>query len=1073
MKRAHVQILFLFVLLALVDAQIDNRIVLFVDPSYSCPTNCNATQFQNIKDAISSVKATQHATIQLTKNLVYSGDGNTGISVYGSVIQIKSCRSKNGGLRLFKSKSMLANCIFSSNYGSKGGSVSAIDSTLKVYNTQFMSNTALKSGPSIYSEGSDISILGASTTFTNDVIKSNGQNSSIYCTNSNVHIDDATVLPVLSCDQSCTSTYKSISACHTNSEISPPSTCSNNITNVPTIQETNTIFASGMIYESFVGSINSQFISKTILPDISIENFLQGYEGVVFGELQGYLQVRSSKYLVFRFGGNNVEITLTVNGRTEYKLNEVEIVDISSNPIFFESGIIHHIQIIISSTSPRSKRSFIVHPFPSGERIFYSKNVCGDGIPNNLEFQQGCSESVFPTFDISDQNNDGVCSSSDPNLHFKECYRQISKDCDPLSVPPGHISPDISDNILEDPYRGLVYQIPPSLLAKPLPQCTFSTSTEKYTTSQDIQKSLQESATISTSASVNTKVVDVSAAFSGEKSVSEASSMSTSSTQSVLKTEIKCVSTYIEIDQDYVKFDPIFLQDVANIKKKTDLLPIFDKYGTYYYKNAYMGGKLVQLMSTTQSSSTSTSSSEWSAAASASMGASLGLGSLSASGSVSVSYDTSISQEQMDEMSKQSSLSKILTWGGIPSAFTPEFSSNFGSYSEWTDTLDLYPVPIDYQLGAIRDLIPKEWAIQLEDGVNTTILDAWVEMENLYYNLNNVDIDFDDGSTDYKLVLYFSDPHPFTPNQTLIVEWMNEKNQQQRFEVPVLFTRTDPAGNQIICEFPNSDGGYSTIATMEPAYQNIGTAYGRVIIPSFTIKYPISFDFKGPNFMTNSSVPPNITLMGIGIDHSRKSHIINWNTGEAILFDNQGVFTLNNQLATFVEFERSLAVSKSPTTDYFSEINVGLSGQALFSRNHDCRENFEWYIFDQEISPYQGTLNLTHMIMTMTSSTAVTTQYRLDWGMVMTNSEMTSKWKAKVYVYNVGNSKTNFTSMQPPSPWTFLYYDLIPLSSPYAPPKHTFQYYNYRYPLTGGRNFIGEYFNYNAPNDPVPFRGEN
>lgn len=55
------------------------------------------------------------------------------------------------------------------------------------------------------------------------------------------------------------------------------------------------------------------------------------------------------------------------------------------------------------------------------------------------------------------------------------------------------------------------------------------------------------------------------------------------------------------------------------------------------------------------------------------------------------------------------SYSQLYSYGGAPGAYGPSYDSGPDSFGEWATTVDLLPVPIDYSLGAIGDIIPDAW----------------------------------------------------------------------------------------------------------------------------------------------------------------------------------------------------------------------------------------------------------------------------------------------------------------------------------------------------------------------------
>lgn len=69
------------------------------------------------------------------------------------------------------------------------------------------------------------------------------------------------------------------------------------------------------------------------------------------------------------------------------------------------------------------------------------------------------------------------------------------------------------------------------------------------------------------------------------------------------------------------------------------------------------------------------------------------------------------------------------TWSNtLIGSFGPGSQSD-NSWGAWAQTVDLLPVPIDYELKRIHDIIPPSWATR--SGANVASL--WKEGESLHY----------------------------------------------------------------------------------------------------------------------------------------------------------------------------------------------------------------------------------------------------------------------------------------------------------------------------------------------------
>lgn len=220
----------------------------------------------------------------------------------------------------------------------------------------------------------------------------------------------------------------------------------------------------------------------------------------------------------------------------------------------------------------------------------------------------------------------------------------------------------------------------------------------------------------------------VSFAFSQETSVAKARELETQHKGKLLKTEVSCLTSHVQLKT--INFHPNFLQALASVSNSSDLYPIMKKYGTYYYKSASLGGKLTQVTTLSEELLDSKSSSEFSQSTQISFGASVSAPRFSASTSYDGSLDSTVSQEEQSTYESLSARSSVITQGGPPGSFGPDYSSDaptdFGGWANW---IDLLPVPIDYELGAIGGIIPDTWLTKN----GTSIKQLWQTAEKEYY----------------------------------------------------------------------------------------------------------------------------------------------------------------------------------------------------------------------------------------------------------------------------------------------------------------------------------------------------
>eukprot|EP01133_Synstelium_polycarpum_P018746 gene18746-22419_t len=621
----------------------------------------------------------------------------------------------------------------------------------------------------------------------------------------------------------------------------------------------------------------------------------------------------------------------------------------------------------------------------------------------------------------------------------------------------------------EDAFRDMVYQVPPSLNAKAMPKCSYSTSTTVYESTQEMSRDFAASASLSVSGSVDIEGIAGNAGFSAEGSVATASSMATSSNQHIMMVELTCSSTFIEMDTSNLNFALGFLHDLANVTKGEDMFGIFDTYGTYFYKSSMMGGMLRQLTMTTESLSDSTTSSQYAGSATATFGASVnepGLG--KASGSASATVGGGISKERQDEMESKSSLSKIITYGGMPAAFAPSESSNPTTYSSWTQSVDLLPVPYAPQLSAIRNVIPKDWTITLSNGSVVTVYGLWVQMESSYYLMNqyNAAKDLPPQKHSFSLVLSFEADPPDLDFQMSITWYPVSPTKPEVLIIPLIYQHTDVDGKVTDFEFPNKENNKGILAPIDISpdpldssgydenvtYAMDRTRLGNSFIYGIkSIINPVVFEFDGPNFM-DSVAAPIVSLHGIKLQGEPKagtvsymSYIVAWETGEAIiLLENQSLLKLGQydgvvqimyesarkskvtNICSSKSYQDSCTPSNCTTlgcpfgcrmcvTDSICqygyccgavEFGVGRSySEATTTIYRNSQIDTSWYNFYQFRTRDMERNNMTSFKIVIGQSNSVGYfQLRLDWVLALSGVENGPDWKAKVSTFNIIDS---------------------------------------------------------------------
>ncbi|KAF2069656.1 hypothetical protein CYY_009025 [Polysphondylium violaceum] len=707
-------------------------------------------------------------------------------------------------------------------------------------------------------------------------------------------------------------------------------------------------------------------MKKNSLTNIKFDNLLGGIDQIVV-RLFGYVSVESSKYLSFLMQGTNVGLLFKVNGLLQKYFNQVSIFN-ETIPLFLTDKHTHFIEIILfSSNIDGSDRTFSLAPFTNpNDKIFFSNLVCNDGLLNDHEKKVNSvhycpSDHNYPQFKDEPYCGDGICNE-EKNSCFRDCHTEYTKTCAARTVPEKHIAPgfmlvpdtighliknqfiwrlpgsehlsygmniitaeeapsplfqfdyceNMVANVIEDPYRGNVYQIPPEFNGKSYPKCTFSTSTESFSSTAEMSSSQEDSSSIDFSADAKVSGGFVSGgggvAFSLEKSSKESNKMSSSISQKIFKTDMVCKTSYVEMDLDRVSLHPNVLKELDNIKNTLEMVELIKLHGTHFYKKTFLGGKLTQLTITSESEVSSENESDWSESASASLSASVSGPSFSVDASVSASIDKSQSTSEQQSKSESSTTSRMLIYGGAPAAFSPaQDGLTSPGFKKWTHSIDTLPVPLEYQLYPIREIIKKEW--KNKHGVK--LQETWKDAENIFYAMNNVDEDVD--GIPYSLIFEWEtldQQHiPFVMYDYPILKITYSINSIDKdkkpttklvdFVTPIIFTATDFFGKKTKYLFSDrGDNPDFMVKNAQVAFSysiNSQTSYDSYDYKIHSnMRQPFRFDFRAPDFI-NSKSKPTIQIIvpsaypQAKIKYSEPPKIISWENSIAILFNEGGI----------------------------------------------------------------------------------------------------------------------------------------------------------------------------------------
>lgn len=197
---------------------------------------------------------------------------------------------------------------------------------------------------------------------------------------------------------------------------------------------------------------------------------------------------------------------------------------------------------------------------------------------------------------------------------------------------------------------------------------------------------------------------DSNLAFSEEVSIKIASELEAKFHGSFIVSDVKCGVTQLKLVKH--TFHPSFLEDVRQSKSIDDIAKLVSKYGTHVYSTTTLGGKLRKIMVVKKQLEREEQKLEDNA---------------------SLSLKEFVSGATYEFQTKDGTVSfrkPVIFYGGSPVSFNPD---RLSTLRDWVDTLDSLPVPIDYTLTPVHDIIPASWVINLSNGTAVKLRLAWIE----------------------------------------------------------------------------------------------------------------------------------------------------------------------------------------------------------------------------------------------------------------------------------------------------------------------------------------------------------
>ncbi|KYR00011.1 hypothetical protein DLAC_03508 [Tieghemostelium lacteum] len=692
------------------------------------------------------------------------------------------------------------------------------------------------------------------------------------------------------------------------------------------------------------------------------------------GEMMSYFKVDRTGYYSFNVIGNNLGLNLYIDNAPVVSSLYLQQYINSTDLVYLETGIVHKLTGTVFTYNTISTTfklimkdtltQMVIDPF------FYSQNICGDSIFDELEgfgkkFE--CMGDSETTKDISGDSKP-TCTSLDPDMDFENCYSKITKVCPTRQVPNNHLAPgyyyssdtlgslvsnqfiwrlpgsehmsfgvdiisaeesaaplfyfgycdSIGEHLIEDVFRARVYDIPPELTGKALPSCSYDSISESFESSFEMAKSMSEKSQSAYSASLGggppAVQISASVAFAEEKSVEKSEKIIEKKDESLVQTTLVCSTSIVE-QSDKTTFHPLFLQSLSKVKNEEDIISIILSYGTHYYKKAILGGQLKQVSTVKHSLSSKYSKTQIEESSSRSFALGVSSQVFSARAEYSDTSDSSLSGQQFHEIDQESKKTTIITYGGPLGAYGPS-DNNPSNFNTWSESVDLLPVPIDFDLFPTRDLIKKTWFLK---SINASLYDLWIRGEKIYYerysgNKNQYGNDIGD----YSIILPFNTDvlrPAFLPQ--LKVEWRYynpiskltedivniidipfvNKPHNQPGSSPKMFDKyvgsyTQEYGNNLV--FENQPAFYDSHFRTTYSFRDTNV-----------LKSPYIFHFETLNFF-QSLTKPNISIINLPSGFlTGYPKIISWKDKKGVVlnYNGKGVVTDNRYYGHF-SYER-------------------------------------------------------------------------------------------------------------------------------------------------------------------------
>eukprot|EP01132_Coremiostelium_polycephalum_P009063 gene9063-11101_t len=560
-----------------------------------------------------------------------------------------------------------------------------------------------------------------------------------------------------------------------------------------------------------------------------------------YGNVSGFFEVpREGEYQVI-VSGQGLGVKIYLNHNLLINSPTIEMKPFKQSFVKrIKPSLINQLVVSIFTPSYQSRSSLSVQMFDqNGNEIkltpFYSKNVCNDGIIDKDDSVSCPNEKGL--YSDGATCGDKICNET-PESCLEDCYDVLGTNC-PSQVEPikndvpkvdtvsylmnnqfqfslpglNHLSHGIDlltgeelpdpvfdfgycDNYtystVQDFYRGITYNIPSSYFAEVSPMCVYNSESTSFSSSESYKFDKVEKSDMAVSFNANAGLggwgTTLNAAYKDSENVQTAKAMEGTHSGSTISTKIICSTS--TVTRNKIRFHSNFIKDLALVSEPGDMEKFIIKYGSLYYKSATLGGSLEVLVFVDSSKNVNQdkTANEKKAEISTSVRVSTPFG--SGGPSYRGSQDSEITHEEQTSFETETSRSKVFTRGGKLGSFGSDYSSP-STFTEWSKSVDLRPVPIEYKKDFIGNIIPPTWFTK--DGANLQQL--WYQGYQLY--LANMGISNDTKSLFSFNINFMFDPE--SPPKTLTedeVEWFknltitftngfDEKIVSQKIKLPM------------------------------------------------------------------------------------------------------------------------------------------------------------------------------------------------------------------------------------------------------------------------------------------------